>query len=392
MSQSKRFPDRGEIYGVIAFAGTGLAAMSPYVTVSRIDGETWQVALCLVFSGLYILAGCFSSYFVDNRPLRASVVYTIMQSALGISVVYISPLRGMVGIILLPLASQAVFMYPKKAAFSIGVMLWVLTAGVFLAPYGWAEFRYALLAYSPAYIFTILFSFVTRQALFARENAVELKNELEIANAQLRAQAAQTEELATTRERNRLAREIHDGVGHYLTVINVQTEAAQSLLKSDPERASEALNKAAQLSRDALADVRRSVGSLRTEDMRPPLIDTLRKLTEGAAVPIDFKIKGEPRKLSSASEHALFRAAQEAITNIAKHAEATQSWLELDFSDIARAKLIVKDNGRGAKSGIATSRGFGICGMRERVDLLGGKVSSGERAEGGFEVYVEIPA
>ncbi|MDA8528095.1 sensor histidine kinase [Opitutaceae bacterium] len=179
-----------------------------------------------------------------------------------------------------------------------------------------------------------------------------------------------------------MAREIHDGVGHFLTVINVQTEAAQSLLKSDPERASEALSKAAQLSRDALADVRRSVGSLRTEEKRPTLIDTLQKLTAGAAFPIEFKIIGEPRKLSTASEHALFRAAQEAITNIAKHAEATQSWLELDFSDIARAKLVVKDNGRGAKSGIATSRGFGICGMRERVDLLGGKVTSGERAEG----------
>ncbi|MBT5902697.1 MAG: sensor histidine kinase [Opitutaceae bacterium] len=392
MSQSKRFPDRGEIYGVIAFAGTGLAAMSPYVTASRIDGEAWQVALCLIFSGLYILAGCFSSYFVDNRPLRASAIYTIIQGALGITVVYLSPIRGMVGIILLPLASQAVFMYPKKVAFGIGVILWVMTAGVFLAPYGWAEFRYALLSYSPAYIFTILFSFVTRQALLAREHAIELKNELEIANAQLRSQAAQTEELATTRERNRLAREIHDGVGHYLTVINVQTEAAQSLLKSDPERASDALNKAAQLSRDALADVRRSVGSLRTEEKRPPLIDTLRNLTVGAAVPIDFKVIGESRQLSTASEHALFRAAQEALTNIAKHAQATQSWLELDFSDVARAKLVVKDNGCGTRSGIADSRGFGICGMRERVDLLGGTVSSGDRAEGGFQVYVEVPA
>ena len=181
-------------------------------------------------------------------------------------------------------------------------------------------------------------------------------------------------------------------MGHYLTVINVQTEAAQSLLKSDPERASDALNKAAQLSRDALADVRRSVGSLRTEEKRPPLIDTLRNLTVGAAVPIDFKVIGESRQLSTASEHALFRAAQEALTNIAKHAQATQSWLELDFSDVARAKLVVKDNGCGTRSGIADSRGFGICGMRERVDLLGGTVSSGDRAEGGFQVYVEVPA
>lgn len=231
---------------------------------------------------------------------------------------------------------------------------------------------------------------MTRNALTAREHAVELKNELETDNAQLRAQAAQTEELATTRERNRRAREIHDGVGHYLTVINVQAEAAQALLKSDPDRASEALDKAARLSRDALADVRRSVGSLHDDDQRAPLIDTVRRLAENAAVPIDFKVVGEPRKLSSASEHALFRAAQEGITNIAKHANATQSWVELDFTSPDLARLSVRDNGQGSPT-INSARGFGICGMRERVDLLGGSVQSGDRTEGGFQINVAVP-
>ncbi|GAB5559381.1 MAG: hypothetical protein SynsKO_10280 [Synoicihabitans sp.] len=391
MSQSKRFPDHGEIYGMIAFAGTGLAALSAYVFANQIDGEAWQVALCFVFGGLYILLGCFSSYFVDEKPLRASVIYTTIQTLLSITAIYVSPVRGLVGIMLLPLASQVVFMYPRRVAIVFGIGLWTATAGVFGVNYGWETFRGAMLSYSPAYLFTVLFSFVTRNALQAREQAIELKNELETANAQLRAQAAQTEELATTRERNRLAREIHDGVGHYLTVINVQTEAAQALLKTDPDRASEALAKAAQLSRDALADVRRSVGSLRDDAPRPALIDSVRRLAENAAVPIEFKVTGEPRKLSSASEHALFRAAQEGITNIAKHADATRSWVELDFTSTGRAKLTVRDNGKGATAS-KSSRGFGICGMRERVDLLGGTVQSGDRREGGFQINVEIPA
>lgn len=390
MSHPKRFPDRGEVYGMFAFAGTGLAALAPYVFASRVNGEAWQVALCFFFSALYILAGCFSAYIVDDRPLRVSILYTIIQGVLSITVIYVSPLKGFVGIMLLPLASQAVFMYPKRVALGIGIVLWILTAGVLLAPYGWASFRMGLLSYSPAYIFTILFSFITREALGAREHAIGLKNELENANQQLRAQAAQAEELATIRERNRLAREIHDGVGHYLTVINVQAEAAQALLKTEPNRANEALGKIAGLSRDALADVRRSVGSLRAEDQRPPLVETLRDLAKNAAIPIEFTIVGEPRPLSSAAEHTLFRAAQEGITNIAKHAHATESWLELDFTAADRAKLKLKDNGQGP--GQNETSGFGICGMRERVDLLGGSVTSGKREEGGFQINVEVPA
>ncbi len=133
------------------------------------------------------------------------------------------------------------------------------------------------------------------------------------------------------------------------------------------------------------------MGSLRTEEKRAPLIDTLRNLATGSTVPIELII-GEPRELSSASEHALFRAAQEAITNIAKHAQASQSWLQLDFSDTTRAKLVVKDNGRGGNSTGSKSPGFGICGMRERVDLLGGNVTIGDHPGGGFQIHVEIPA
>lgn len=389
MTQLKRFPDQGELYGMFAFAGTGLAALSSYFFQSRIDGAPWQIVLCFVFSGLYIIAGCLSAHIVDERPLKVSVIYTIIQMALAVTAVYVSPIKGFVSIMLLPLASQAVFMYPKKPAIAIGLILWVISAGVVLAPYGWNSFRSALLTYSPAYIFTVVFSFVTRNALQAREHAISLKNKLEDANEQLRTQASQTEELATTRERNRLAREIHDGVGHYLTVINVQAEAARALLDSDPSRAGEALDKVSRLSRDALSDVRRSVGSLRAEDNRPPLIQTIQNLTINAAIPVEFKIIGEPRSLSSASEHALFRAAQEGITNIAKHAQATQSWLELDFTANDRAVLNLRDNGQGPQSN--KSDGFGICGMRERVDLIGGTVTSGRRDEGGFQILVEVP-
>lgn len=79
MTQSKRFPDQGELYGMMAFAGTGLAAMSAYVFASQVDGEPWQVAACFILSGIYILFGCFSSYIVEERPMSVSIAYTLMM-------------------------------------------------------------------------------------------------------------------------------------------------------------------------------------------------------------------------------------------------------------------------------------------------------------------------
>ncbi len=391
MSQAKRFPQNGEIYGMLAFAGTGLASLSIYAFADRIEGEPWRVVACFITGAIYILAGSFSSYLVDDRPWRTSILYTLMLTALGIATVYLSPLRGLVGIILLPLASQVVFMYPRLVALAIGIVLWMTTAGVFVIPYGWDAFSTALLSYSPAYIFTVLFSFVTHNALNAREHAINLKNELESANAQLVAAAQQTEELATTRERNRVAREIHDGVGHYLTVINIQLEAAQSLLAKEPDRAAEAIGKATRLSRDALADVRRSVGSLRSDDQPLSLADALRDLTTDAGVPVELEISGPPRKLSSAADHALFRAAQEGLTNIRKHAAAQRSWIRLDFADPARTRLTIEDNGVGSPTK-HNSAGFGLKGMHERVELLGGSVTTGNRDDGGFSLQVEVPA
>ena len=316
MHLEMRAPGKGELYGIIAFAGTGLASMLSFAFVSRINGEAWQITVCFILAGLFIISGVVSSHIVDGRPLKVSVIYTLIQAVLGISAVYVSPIKGFVSIMLLPLASQAVFMFDRRSAILVGLALWIITAGAFLGPYGWGSFRAALLSFSPAYLFTVLFSFATRDALRAREHAIGLRDDLEAANQQLREHAEQAEELATIRERNRLAREIHDGVGHYLTVINVQVEAARALLKSEPQKSADALDKAARLSREALADVRRSVGSLRTDEQNAPLVESLRSLIADANLPVKFSMDGTPRPLPTATEHALFRATQEGLTNI----------------------------------------------------------------------------
>jgi signal transduction histidine kinase len=147
--------------------------------------------------------------------------------------------------------------------------------------------------------------------------------------------------------------------------------------------------KAAKLTGEALDDVRRSVGTLRTDRARPPLPEAVKQLAVHAdPVPV-VAIEGSPRPLAPAIEHALFRAVQEGLTNIHKHARATNALVRLDYREPQRVRLELADNGVGAA---ATPVGFGLTGLRERIEVLGGRVESGNRAGGGFALTVEVPA
>jgi signal transduction histidine kinase len=163
-------------------------------------------------------------------------------------------------------------------------------------------------------------------------------------------------------------------------------------MPTQPDRAREAVVKAAKLTSEALDDVRRSVGALRTDAARPPLPEALRELaSHGDPVPA-LATEGAPRPLPPAVEHALFRAAQEGLTNIRKHARATNALLLLDFRAPAQVRLELSDNGVGRGPATPGPGGFGLTGLRERIELLGGRVESGNRAAGGFVLTIEVPA
>jgi len=391
MALSGRKLDKGDYIGITAFVAVALGSYSQFAFLSRINGTELQVIATFVLGGLFTVIGILSNRIIDYGTKLQTGLYFLLQAILGLSCIWISPAMGMFGILCLPLASQSVFLFRWPTALACCLFLYASTAMIFYPQYGWDGFMRGLWAYLAPYVFTVGFTFVTYDAVKERLKSAALTEELQEANQRLRDHASQAEELATTQERNRLAREIHDGVGHYLTVINVQLEAAQSVLKSDPPRAAEAIDKATILSRDALNDVRGSVGSLRTEAQRPPLHESIRQLTEDAGIDIDMTVQGEPRQLTSAADHALFRAAQEGLTNVRKHADAQRSWVKLDFVDPARTRLVVEDNGCGPDT-THGFEGFGLRGMHERIELLGGTVRTGSRRGGGFLLEVEVPA
>jgi signal transduction histidine kinase len=226
---------------------------------------------------------------------------------------------------------------------------------------------------------------------WAREQAERLMGELEQANTQLAAYATQAEELAMTQERNRLAREIHDNLGHYLTVVNVQIEAAKVVLGSEPESALDALNKAQGLAQKGLTRVRESVAALRESPVsNRPLGEAIASLVEEAqstGIVTEFRVTGEVRSLDNKRALALYRAAQEGLTNVRRHGRASRVDVLLDYQR-DQVSLVVKDNGVGADE---TSGGFGLLGIRERIGLLGGRVEISTAVGAGFCLTAVVP-
>ncbi len=287
-------------------------------------------------------------------------------------------------LLLLVLVSQSVLLLPLPAAA-------LVTAAVPLVHLGmsWADFARNGLGALGAAVFTAVVT-----ALLQREQRA--RGELAEANERLRGYAAQAEELATTRERNRLARDIHDGLGHHLTVVQMQVQAARAVLPTDPGRADDVLAKAQQQASEALAEVRRSVATLRGPRTTPPLRTALEALVaevSAAGVPATLEVVGSERRLPPEAEESLFRSAQEGLTNVRKHAGAASARVTLTYGADGTVRLVVRDDGRGLP---APQRGedpgaFGLLGLRERAARAGGQLSVASVPGGGTELLVEVP-
>lgn len=389
-SAASSSPGTGRHYGAFAFATMVISCYAGYFFYSPrfFTGEA-MVPVTFALGAVYAALGVFSSSSVDGKRGCAGPGYFVTQTAVLTALIFLSPVRGFFGIIVLPLISQAIFDLRPRYSTVLAIYLFTINIAIWWIPFGWNSGVQAMVSYSAGFVFTILFSIITRQALKARELEERLRQEVETANQQLRAYAEQAGDLATTRERNRLAREIHDGLGHYLTVVKTQLDAAAALIPTRPQEAREAVVKAAKLTSDALDDVRRSVGALRTDAVRPPLPEALRLLGAESGLPVTVRTEGETRVLPPGVEHALFRSAQEALTNVRKHAGASAAEVVLDFRTNGRVTLAVTDNGRGM--GAAPATGFGLRGMAERIEVLGGTVDTSRR-DSGFALTIEVPA
>ncbi|GAA3821211.1 sensor histidine kinase [Streptomyces phyllanthi] len=237
----------------------------------------------------------------------------------------------------------------------------------------------------------------TRRAYFAQleERAARLEKERE-------AQA----KVAVAAERARIARELHDVVAHNVSVMVVQADGAAYVLDAAPDQAKKALETISSTGRQALAEMRRLLGVLRTgeheeggEYVPQPDVEQLDELIEqcrASGLPVDFAVEGTPRPLPTGVELTAYRIVQEALTNTRKHGgpNAGASVRLVYFDD--GLGLLVEDDGKGAphelyEEGGLDGQGHGLIGMRERVGMVGGTLDAGPRPGGGFRISALLP-
>ena len=316
-----------------------------------------------------------------GRPLAYAYVAT--QLALGYAVFVVSAATIGAVLLLVVLVSQAVLLLPLRAAVVVVALVPLVHVGM-----SWHEGLREGLGTLVAAVFA---ASLTHLVLRERRSRAALAR----AHGRLREYAERVERLAAAQERNRVARDIHDGLGHSLTVVQMQVKAARAVLP-DVERADAVLAKAQRQAEEALAEVRRSVSALREPRPPVPLPEALRALadeTSAAGVPTSLGVRGPARVLSPEAEESLFRAAQEGLTNVRKHARATRAEVVLDYS-AAAVSVEVRDDGAGlarAADGDGAAAGYGLLGVRERAAHAGGRMSLDSTPGRGATLRVEVP-
>ena len=241
----------------------------------------------------------------------------------------------------------------------------------------------------------VLFSAVWAAGFFLSSRSQQIAEAAERAE---RAERTREEEAraAVAEERARIARELHDVVGHSVSVMTVQAAAARRLLLPEQEREREALLVVEQTGREALAEMRRLVGVLRRPEEAPALapqpslthVDKLVAQTREAGLPVELRIEGKPVPLTGGVDLTAYRLVQEGLTNAVKHARAEHAEVLVRYGD-GDVEITVSDDGRG--DGDGDGSGHGLVGMRERVSVYGGELEAGPRNGGGFVLRARLP-
>lgn len=393
MKQNDQTTLRIGIGGDLAFAVVVLTAY--FVTFSSLKTTSDVNILALVSFGIaYIAIGIYGYSFCGRvNRLFYSVIYFILQTLIGGLIVLFGKGAGLDLLILLPLTGHSVILLRSFWVYGVnGLLLGAYAFAVYSYSRSWEIVSTHIVNFLAGQVFIMAFVQMAVNEERARKEVEQLVNNLSEANERLKEYAEQIETLTLTKERARMAREIHDGLGHYLTTINMQLQAATAVIQHNKRQALDILSSAQIMTKEALVEVRRSVFDLReTIDFSESLIERINRTIQDSNlvnIKSEFEIIGEPRHLRPSMELALYRAVQEGTSNIYKHAGATEYKVTLDFSDPEHVGLDIQDNGTG---GNESDTGYGLRGLQERVALLDGKMQIVSKPGEGFKIKVHIP-
>ena len=333
---------------VVVVAALIVAYARVLIFEKRWPHPTWFLALYFAFAlGLLGLAAWLNSAFVYIIGMLFGQMFAIMPPVLV--------MPGVVAVLAVIILSANGWRLPDDMT---------LTGALFIA--------------AQAALMMLLYLYIYHVFRTSQERA-DLVNELRAANEQLARAQAQQRELILLRERERMARDLHDGLGHSLVALSMQLEAVQRLYPVDPDRASGQIDDMKRLTRDSMTELRRTLDALRAPDaadqsLREAIEPLATSLATRTGLKITCRIDDTLAPPPPVAE-TLRRVAQEALANIERHAAATTVSLTLDARPDAFT-LTITDDGRGLPADAETRPGhYGLRGMRERVESLGGELS-----------------
>lgn len=340
------------------------------------------------------------------NPAQTNIILGI-QTVMLVILLIVFPQAETLTIIFYILSVEAMLYNPPTIGAS-----WLIGYSIIMAVYTFSQNELGdslvyLASFAGGLLLFSLVSGALRNARMAQRRSENLLAALTAAHQQLQDYSEKVESLSVHAERNRMAREMHDTIGHRLTVAAVQLEAARKLALSNPEKTASVIVIALQEVREALSELRQTVGRLREQPETDLVLShALNRLAESfrlsGELTIHLEIPDKELLLPDPHRLAIYRAAQEGLTNVQRHAQATQAWLRLE-SQPACIILEVEDNGRGLPGSFSLqtanavpgpntpSTSYGLRGMYERITQLGGRMELVNRAGGGTCLRVSLP-
>jgi signal transduction histidine kinase len=357
------------------FVGTGFLAL-PDMT------ERIIVLILLLVFGLAYRFGYHTA--TTSRQVN---VYMAIQALIVAFLIIRFPAADLFSFLLFMLVIQAAIALPSNIAARWVVVLFFIE-GIRLFTNSNGEQFINLVLLSPAYFLMGVFGYSLRQAEIAHREKELLLEELQKAQEQL-------QELAVTEERARLARELHDSLGHRLTVAVVQLEGAQRLIPTKPEQASDMIGTMRDELKNALAELRTTVTAMRSpiaenQPLESVLATLIQSFQQTTGLATHFTKGSNLTELPGPSRLALYRATQEGLTNIQRHADAQNAWINLEANH-NQITLTIEDDGKGLDQLTEKGSGVGLVGLGERASQLSGEMRIIQREAGGTKLTFIIP-
>jgi signal transduction histidine kinase len=366
---------------IATYVPLSLITLLGLIVLQEPSRRIMALVLCLAFG----LNHAFRFRAVKNY--LSLFIHFLIQTAIIVTLAVISAPSDAFYFLLFILGIQVTMLLPIRSALPWMVVFYLLDSnGVFLNMNSGGLIE--LLFNGTAMFFTGILGYSLRQTEIARREKEQVIEELKTTQNQL-------QELAVAEERARLARELHDSLGHQLTVAVVQLEGAQRLIPTKPDQATLMIATMRDELKGALAELRSTVTAMRSpvtenQPLESALLTLSQSFQQNTGLATHFISAQNFPALPDPYRLAFYRAVQEGLTNIQRHAGAQNAWIHINIEG-ANLTLIVEDDGKGFEHHIQNMHGAGLLGLRERAEQLGGQMQISERTGGGTQLSFIVP-